>query len=113
MSRTGEELKNKIIAELQRDPENADCTPEELEEMAEWEIKAGNIKNYTQATVEKKPKVKREIKLDDEKVSLIENIAHALEELNPTIVNPQKEITFVYNGGNYSLSLIKHRPPKK
>ena len=110
--------KEKIITRIMKECE-ADGEPvtrEEAEEMAEMEIKANGIKNYTQSDVEKKPRKKREVKKDPTKISFI----HYLEEWlltssveNVTIVNEQKEIAFRINGEDYSLSLIKHRKKKE
>lgn len=67
----------------------------------------------------KKSTKKREIKLDAEKVKIIEILASYLkknEEMdfeNVVIANPQKEITFKIGKSEYSISLIKHRLPKK
>lgn len=107
-----EKLIQTLIAEAEKDGEP--ITREEAEEMALMEIKASGIKDYAQAE-EKKPRKKREIKLDPTKVTFI----HYLEEWllttdveNVTIVNEQKEVSFDIKGENYSLSLIKHRKAK-
>lgn len=107
-----EKLIETLIAEAEKDGEP--ITREEAEEMAEMEIKANGIKDYAQAQ-EKKPRKKREVKLDPTKVTFI----HYLEEWllttdveNVTITNEQKEVSFDIKGENYSLSLIKHRKPK-
>lgn len=80
----------------------------------ENKVKAsGSDKVYAKA--EKKPKAKREVKLDDTKVSIIKSLAELLAEMpieNITIANPQKEIAFTVGGDHYSLNLVKHRPPK-
>ena len=108
-----EKLIETIIKQAKLDGEPV--TREEAEEMADMEIKANGIKDYAQAE-EKKPRKKREVKKDPTKVAFI----HYLEEwLTNTdvedvhIVNEQKEVAFTINGENYSLSLIKHRSPKK
>lgn len=108
-----EKLIQTLIAEAEKDGEP--ITREEAEEMADMEIKANGIKDYAQAE-EKKQRKKREVKLDPTKVTFI----HYLEEWllttsveDVTIVNEQKEVSFVINGDNYSLSLIKHRPKKE
>ena len=107
-----EKLIQTLMAEAEKDGEP--ITREEAEEMALMEIKANGIKDYAQAE-EKKPRKKREVKLDETKVNFI----HYLEEWllttdveNVTIVNEQKEISFDIKSENYSLSLIKHRPKK-
>ena len=107
-----EKLINKLMAECEADGEP--ITREEAEEMAEMEIKANGIKNYTTAE-EKKPRKKREIKKDPLKVNFIKYLYEWLLTTtveDVTIVNEQKEISFTIHGENYSLSLIKHRPKK-
>lgn len=108
-----EKLIMSIIKEAEKEGEPV--TRAEAEEMAEMEIKANNIKNYTQSDVEKKPRKKREVKKDPTKINFI----HYLEEWllttsveDVTIINEQKEVAFRINGEDYSLSLIKHRPKK-
>lgn len=101
--------KEKLILEIMREAE-ADGEPltrEEAEEMAEMELKAKGIKNYVQSAIEK-PKGKREIKKDAEKIKIIEKIFNFLLTNgfdNAIIVNEQREITF----GDYSITLTKHR----
>lgn len=79
------------------------------EEMAEMERKAKANRRYEQSD---KPRVKakREPKIDQEKVKIIEVLVKALAEsgYNPQTENPQREITF----GEFSVTLIKHRPKK-
>jgi hypothetical protein len=108
--------KEKLILSIMKD---LDCSREDAEEVAEMEIKAKGLRRYEKAE-EQKPKKKREVKLDDEKVSIIKlafdllaNETYSLELKNITIANPQKEITFVIGQNEYSLTLTKHRPPKK
>ena len=52
--------KEKIIARIMKEckADGEPVTRAEAEEMAEMEIKANGLKNYTQATVEKKPRKK-------------------------------------------------------
>lgn len=106
--------KEKIIAKIMKECEldGEPVTRAEAEEMAEMEIKANGIKNYTQSDVEKKPRKKREVKKDPTKISFI----HYLEEWllttsveDVTIVNEQREVTFKINNDSYSLVLTKHR----
>lgn len=76
---------------------------------------SGASKIYAQSE-KPKTKAKREIKLDDVKVSFLKEVATLISELqidNVTIANPQKEITFTIGADCYSLNLVKHRPPKK
>ena len=97
--------------QLWEDDQN-DYIGEDGEEMTR---KAKEIKRYEKADKPKEKK-KREIKLDEDKVKIINFLERVLTDsdaLEVFVKNPQKEITFRYNGGEYSLSLIKHRPPKK
>lgn len=55
----------------------------------------------------------REKKIDEDKVFIIEEIFKALGFAeNAKIANAQKEITFNFKDGDYSISLIKHRKAK-
>lgn len=108
-----EKLINQLMVEAEKDGEP--ITREEAEEMADMEIKANGIKDYAQSS-EKKPRKKREIKLDPTKVNFIHHLEEWLSSTNVenvTIVNEQKEISFDIKGENYSLSLIKHRKAKE
>ena len=104
-----EKLINEILKEAEADGEPV--TREEAEEMAEMEIKAKGIKNYVQTDVEKKAKKPREKKIDEDKKKIIEIIEKALTDngYNAKIVNVDKQIDF----GEFTVNLVKHRPPKK
>lgn len=112
-----EKLIKAIMAECEKEGEPV--TAEEAAEMAEMEIKAGNVKRYEQASATK-TKIKREVKKDPDKIFLIENIYIALDkhfnfnvDFNEfDVKNDQRELTFEYKGAEYSLTLTKHRPPK-
>ena len=107
-------------AEQLFEDDQADFIGEEGEEMTK---KAKEVRRYEQAD-KPKSKKKREVKLDEDKVRIIELLNYCL--LNPAYIddelpfqiefvsvkNVQKEITFSVNGCEYSLNLIKHRPPK-
>lgn len=108
--------KEKLIVSIIKD---LDCSREDAEEIAEMEIKAKGLRRYEKAE-EQKPKKKREVKLDEEKVYIIELLFDLLDKSfllpslnNVAIANPQKEITFKIGQNEYSLTLTKHRPPKK
>ena len=104
-----------IMAECEKDGEPV--TEKEAFEMAKLELKAtANNKLYAKSDKEK-AKANRTPKIDADKVDLIEYIEKALNMLSPTvenlnIKNVQKEITFSYKGAEYSVNLVKHRPPK-
>ena len=71
-------------------------------------------KNLKNANVydNKKGKVKRERKPDEDKRYLINLIATAIASLDVKVENIEREITFDYNNENYSLVLTKHRKGK-
>ena len=102
-------------AEQLFEDDQADFIGEEGEEMTK---KAKEVRRYEQAD-KPKSKKKREIKLDEDKIAIIEllfdffkNGIYLLPIEEMTVKNPQKELTFKLNGCEYSLNLIKHRPPK-
>ena len=98
-------------AEQLFEDDQADFIGEEGEEMTK---KAKEVRRYEQAD-KTKSKKKREVKLDEDKVKIInflERVMTDSDALEIFVKNPQKEITFQYNGCEYSLNLVKHRPPK-
>ena len=107
-------------AEQLFEDDQADFIGEEGEEMTK---KAKEVRRYEQAD-KPKSKKKREVKLDEMKIEIIKFLENAMNGRhrwieedewdfeNVIVKNPQKEITFVVNGCEYSLNLIKHRPPK-
>ena len=104
-----EKLVTKIMKECEADGEPV--TKEEAEEMARMEMGTKEIKRYEKADTTK-PKQKREIKKDEEKIKIIKKIFDFLLTNgfeNAIIKNEQREITF----GDYSLTLTKHRTKKE
>ena len=107
-------------AEQLYEDDKEDFIGEEGEEMTK---KAKEVRRYEKAD-KPKSKKKREVKLDEMKIEIIKFLENAMDDRhrwieedewdfeNVTVKNPQKEITFVVNGYEYSLNLIKHRPPK-
>ena len=83
-------------------------------------------KDATKTTGDKRKRAykftQRERKPDEVKREIIETIAHNLDRAccgenldhpqDITIVKPEKEITFVLFGEEYSVTLTKHRKPK-
>ena len=71
-------------------------------------------KNLKNANVydNKKGKVKRKRKPNEDKRYLIDLIATAIASLDVKVENIEREITFDYNNENYSLVLTKHRKGK-
>ena len=107
-------------AEQLYEDDKEDFIGEEGEEMTK---KAKEVRRYEKAD-KPKSKKKREVKLDEMKIEIIKFLENAMDGRhrfieedewdfeNVIVKNPQKEITFVINGCEYSLNLIKHRPPK-
>lgn len=108
-------------AEQLYEDDQEDYIGEEGEQMTE---KAKEIRRYEQSA-EKKTRKPREKKIDAEKVAILNWIEGALVSRHSIIEeedwdfsevtkpNPQKEITFRVGENEYSLTLTKHRPPKK
>ena len=60
--------------------------------------------------------VKRERKPDEEKEEIITKIADFLAKINGfnvKIIKKEREISLLVGENDYSITLIKHRPPKK
>ena len=107
-------------AEQLYEDDKEDFIGEEGEEMTK---KAKEVRRYEKAD-KLKSKKKREVKLDEMKIEIIKFLENAMDGRhrwieedewdfeNVIVKNPQKEITFVVNGCEYSLNLIKHRLPK-
>ena len=114
MAKTVEQLAKEIYKEMLADGE--EITETEAMEMAEMEMNAKGIKKYTQSAEPKKERKPREKKIDTDKVAIIRTLFECMKDgdyENLTIKNEQKEITFLLHGCEYSLNLVKHRPPKK
>lgn len=108
-----EKLIAKIMVECEADGEPV--TREEAEEMAKMEMNAKqNIKRYEQSEKPKKERKPREVKLDEDKVAIIDFLATCLSEWNFDFIvqNAQREIKIKYNDCDFSLTLTKHRPKK-
>ena len=99
-------------AEQLYEDDQEDFIGEEGEQMT---AKAKEVRRYEQSA-EKKVRKPREKKLDEDKVKIISFLQRVMTDsdaLDIVIKNEQREITFAYNGAEYSLTLTKHRPPKK
>ena len=110
--------RDKLIKQIMRDAEKdgEPVTLAEAEEMADMEIKAKGIKRNERTIDPNAEKKKREVKLDETKVAFIKDLSDLLKEtkmgMEVSIVNPQREVSFLINGESYSLTLIKHREKK-
>lgn len=102
-------------AEQLWEDDQEDYIGEEGERMT---AQAKQMRRYEQAE-EKKERKPREKKIDAEKVEIIDfiytemlNCGH-LDFKGIEVKNEQKEIVFRIGENEYSLTLTKHRPPKK
>ena len=76
---------------------------------------SGCDRHYVQGDKLKTERKPRERKVDNEKLFLLQGLASGLENkigLDVTYENEVK-LHFNYNGSSYSVTLTKHRPPKK
>lgn len=105
-------------AEQLYEDDQEDFIGEEGEQMT---AKAKEVRRYEQSA-EKKVRKPREKKIDQEKVTIVDfvwacmlNNSHLIDFKfeNVNVIKPQKEITFQVGENKYSLTLTKHRPPKK
>ena len=108
---TKEKLIERIMKECEKDGEPV--TKEEAAEMAEMEIKANSVRRYGKSDKKRQPS-KRERKVDETKKRLLDNVRVLLEGLNADILNikTETEITFSFQGEEYSFKLVKHRKKK-
>lgn len=102
-----EKLVNEIMAEYAKDGEP--ITREEAEQVAQMELGARQIKNYTQATNEKK-KTTRERKVNEKKKGLLEILKSALAQngINADTENEVK-LHFTFDKKKYTVTLTEHR----
>lgn len=85
---------------------NADLTPEQRKAM----------KDATKTGTKKRTAVKRERKPDEEKADIIAQIAEFLKTIDGydvDIIKGEREISLIVGANDYSITLTKHRPPKK
>ncbi len=85
---------------------NADLTPEQRKAM----------KDATKTGTKKHTAVKRERKPDEEKADIISQIAEFLKTIDSydvDIIKGEREISLIVGANDYSITLTKHRPPKK
>lgn len=108
--------KDKLIEKIMREceQEGEPVTREEAEEMAEMEIKANGIKRYEQSDKPRKT-AKKERKVDTTKKRLLMDCKVLLEGLGAEVLNvkTETEVTFNFEGEEYNLKLVKHRPKKE
>ena len=83
---------------------NADLTAEQRKAM----------KNATKTGTKKRTEVKRERKVDETKKRLLNGFRVFLEGLGANVkpLETEAEMHFNFEGAEYTVKLIKHRPPK-
>lgn len=87
---------------------------EKLFEMTAEQKKAA--KAMTATGTKKRTVTKRERKPDDEKADIISKIADFLSKIDGfdvEIIKNEREISLLVGENDYSITLTKHRPPKK
>lgn len=106
-----EKLIARIIKECEQDGEPV--TREEAEEMAEMELKASGNRHFEKSDKPRKV-VKKERKVDSTKKRLLNDCRILLEGLGAQVlgVKTETEVTFTFEGAEYSLKLVKHRSKK-
>ena len=108
--------KEKLIARIMKEcaQDGEPVTREEAEEMAEMEIKASRNRHFEQSDKPRKA-AKKERKIDATKKRLLMDCKVLLEGLGAEVLNvkTETEVTFNFEGEEYSLKLIKHRPKKE
>lgn len=107
----------KLVLEIMQEAE-ADGEPvtrEEAEEMARMEIGAKSERHYEQAETKKERKP-RERKVDEDKKLILSVVRTLLQgfllnrnQADTTAVKNEAELTFSFNGNDYTFKLIKHR----
>ena len=107
--------REKEILQIMKDVE---CTRAEAEEIFVIEEKAhaNGADKVVGFSLKERKAPKREKKNDADKQYLIQILNSALTDSvnhSTQIANPEREITFTYNNAEYSVTLTKHRPPKK
>ena len=112
MDKKFEKVVARIMKECEADGEPV--TREEAEEMARMEIKANGTRHREESENYKEKKKPKERKVDAEKGHLLGCMKTLLEGLHAEITSTktETELSFIYNGNNYTLKLTKHRPPR-
>lgn len=110
-----QKLAQEIFAECEKEGEPV--TMEEALEMAKMEMSAKEERRYEQSvTKERKPSTKVR-KVDEEKLTILTALKETLTSMagiEITECKTETEIHFSLNGEvEYTLKLVKHRPPKK
>lgn len=98
---------------LQVIADDADIDHGEAKDFDLTKEQQANAKKYMgTGTRKNKEGAKRIRKENPDKRMLIGVINDALDGLHNTVVNPERQIDFEYNGESYSVTLTQHRKPK-
>ena len=105
-----EKLAEQIMSQSAHDGEPV--TYEDALEMAEMELKAKGIKNYTESadSAEKVAKKARKRNISDEKKQIFNDLnAFLVEKYDFIILTPFKKVEISLNGKTFTLDLIEKR----
>lgn len=105
----------KILDNLRKDPDFADCTEEELLEVAQMELGAKDVKMYVSDVENVKTKKPRTVKISDEKTELFTEILENLQEIykeNVKILKENKLISVKINDLTFKIDIIQERVKK-
>lgn len=105
--------RDEAISLMREDEEVDKMTSKEVTSDLSAEQKKA-IKNATKTTSKPREKTKRERKVDETKKRLINDYRVLLEGLGAEVepLKTEAEMHFTFEGDNYTVKLIKHRPPK-
>lgn len=105
-----EKLAEKIMLQCAHDGEPV--TYEDALEMADYELKAKGVKNYTESEdfTEKIAKKTRKRNISDEKKQIFNDLnAFLIEKYDFIILTPYKKVEISLNGKTFTLDLIEKR----
>ena len=104
--------KEKLVARIMKEcaAEGEPVTKEEAEQMAEWEMNSKTVRNNAKSDAQRKPST-RERKVDETKKRILNNCRILLEGMGAVSaqMKTETEVSFTFEGEEYSLKLVKHR----
>ena len=114
MAKTKEQIAEIIFRECEKEGEPVSM--EEALEMAEMEIKSGDISHYEKKAESKKDRKPKERKVDEDKKKILSEVKIVIEGIllnnnEPAVVTmkTETELSFSHGGNDYTLKLTKHR----
>lgn len=99
------DITHKEAEEIWEDDNSDEMKPEQ----AELDKKAKTVKNYTQSEKKFNKGKKKERKVDNEKLKILQQI----QKIIGGEIEKEKAIHFVQNNQNYTLQLIRHNKQKE